>query len=600
MVCHKSCDHNQLIMIPGAGKSEPVHDVRVLQDVKMPMRDGVTLSAHIFLPTAEGRFPVIFERLPYGAHGGDRAEFYARRGYAFVTQNCRGRYGSEGHFYPFRDDTPDGLDSLDWICAQPWSNGRIGMLGGSYLGAVQWAVAGERHPGLQALVPNVMPCDLWKSCYWRNGALSLALTSLWTCLDIRGRTHDMGFLSSCDLNQFFRHLPLRTLDSAAGHPSESWQDFLAHPQYDDYWKRMNVIQDRFDQVEAPAFIMGGWYDYYPGASFDAFNHMRREARGKARECSRIIMGPWSHMLSSSPALGEVDFGPHSHPDLEPLALRWYDRLLKDMPTGILDEPPVTLFVMGINQWRHESEWPLARTRYTDYYLHSRGAADRDLEDGTLDLSPPRNEPPDRYVYDPDNPVPTLGGNHSVCWTEAFHLIKPGPFDQRPVEQRPDVLTYTTPPMEADTEVTGPILLHLYAATDAPDTDWTAKVVDVHPDRRAINITEGNLRARFRRSVHAPPELLEPGRVYAYTVELQPTSNVFLKGHRIRLEVSSSNFPLWDRNPNTGHEQGRDAELRIARQTVFHSSEYPSRIVLPVIPCGESLKAAACVVEPRAE
>ncbi len=577
-------------------KSEPIHGLRILRDVKVPMRDGVKLSANVFLPDAKGRFPVVFQRMPYGASGRDPGEFYAQRGYALVIQDCRGRHDSEGEFYPFRDDTPDGLDSLDWICAQPWSNGRVGMFGPSYLGGVQWAVAGERHPALQAIVPNVIPCDFWKSGYWRNGAFSLALNALWTCLEITSRTSDLGLIPSYDLNKFFRHLPLRTLDSYAGRPCEFWQDFLEHSQYDDYWKRMSVIRDRFDQVAVPAYIMCGWYDYYPGESFDAFNGMRSQARGRAREQSRIIMGPWSHLISLSSRLGEVDFGAHSHLAINALALRWFDCLLKDMDTGILSEPPVTIFVMGINEWRHENEWPLARTCFTDFYLHSRGAANRDLHDGLLSVVPPKDELPDQYIYNPDKPVPTLGGNHSICWGDAFHIIQPGPFDQRAVEQRPDVLTYTTPPMEADTEVTGPIVLHLYAATDAPDTDWTAKLVDVYPDGRAINLTEGNLRARFRKSIYEPPELLEPGKVYWYRIDIQPTSNVFRKGHRMRLEISSSNFPLWDRNPNTGHKQGLDDELRIARQTVFHNSEYPSRIVLPVIPSPESLSKTGKTIE----
>ena len=482
--------------LSAAAGSEPTYGVRILRDVKVAMRDGVHLSANVFLPDAQGRFPVIFQRMPYGASGRDPGEFYARRGYALVMQDCRGRHDSEGEFYPFRDDTPDGLDSLDWICAQPWSNGRVGMFGPSYLGGVQWALAGERHPALQAIVPNVIPCDFWKSGYWRNGAFSLALNALWTCLEIASRTSDLGLIPCYDLDKFFRHLPLRTLDSHAGRPCE-------HSQFDDYWKRMNVIQGRFDQVTSPAFIMCGWYDYYPGECFDAFNAMRRSARGDAGRRSRIIMGPWSHLISLAPTLGEVDYGVDSHLDINRLALRWFDSLLKDIDTGLLSEPPVMLFVMGINQWRHEHEWPLARTRYTDYYLYSTGRADRDMQDGRLSLDPPRDQPPDRYIYDPNDPVPTVGGNHSICWPDAFHVIQPGPFDQRAVEARPDVLTYTTPALEADTEVTGPIVLHLYAATDGPDTDWTAKLVDVHPDGRAINLTEGNLRARFRRSTSRP-------------------------------------------------------------------------------------------------
>jgi len=570
---------------PGAPRSEPVHGIRLLRDVKVPMRDGVKLSVNVFLPDTEGRFPVIFQRMPYGASGRDPGEFYAQRGYALVIQDCRGRHDSEGEFYPFRDDTPDGLDSLDWICAQPWSNGRVGMFGPSYLGGVQWAVATKRHPALQAIVPNVIPIDFWKSGYWRNGAFSLALNALWTCLEITSRTSDLGLIPSYDLDKFFRHLPLRTLDSYAGRPCEFWQDFLSHSQYDDYWRRMSFAHDHFDEIATPAFVMCGWYDYYPGDSFDALHGMRTLSRGKARKQSRLIMGPWSHLISLSPKLGEVDFGVPSHLDINSLALRWFDCLLKDMDTGILDEPPVTIFVMGINRWRQENEWPLARTKYTDFFLHSHGSAHNNIEDGKLRQAPPGGESPDHFTYDPAHPVPTVGGNHSICWGDAFHMIQPGPFDQRTVEDRPDVLTYTTAELDADMDITGPIMLHLYAATDGPDTDWTAKLVDVHPGGRAINLTEGNIRARFRRDVHAPPELLEPGKVYEYRIELQPTSNVFLKGHRIRLEISSSNFPLWDRNPNTGHAQGEDAELRVAHQTVLHSREYPSRLVLPLIPAG---------------
>jgi uncharacterized protein len=568
-----------------APRSEPVYGIRLLRDVKVPMRDGVRLSVNLFLPDTGGRFPVIFQRMPYGASGRDPGEFYARRGYAFVIQDCRGRHDSEGEFYPFRDDTPDGLDSLDWICAQPWSNGRIGMFGPSYLGAVQWAVAVKRHPALQAIAPNVIPCDFWKSGYWRNGAFSLALNALWTCLEISSRTSDLGLIPSYDLDALFRHLPLSTLDSFAGRPCEFWQDFLGHSQYDDYWRRMSVVHGHFDEVATPAFVMCGWYDYYPSEAFDALRGMRTQARGGARAHSRLIMGPWSHLISLSPTLGEVDFGAPSCLDINSLALRWFDCLLRDMDTGILDEPPLTIFVMGINEWRQETEWPLARTRFTDFFLHSSGSAGGRVEDGGLRLEQPGNEPPDQFTYDPENPVPTLGGNHSICWSDAFHVIRPGPFDQRAVEARPDVLTYTTARLDADTEVTGPVVLHLFAATDGPDTDWTAKLVDVHPDGRAMNLTEGNIRARFRRSIHDPPELLDPGRVYEYTIELQPTSNVFLEGHRIRLEVSSSNFPLWDRNPNTGHAQGQDAELRAARQTILHDARRPSRLVLPVIPPG---------------
>ena len=562
--------------------SEPIYEMNIHRDVRVPMRDGVHLSSNLFLPKTEGTFPLIFQRMPYGFSGHALGEFYARRGYAYMIQDCRGRYDSEGVFYPFVDDAHDGCDTLDWVVAQPWSNGRVGMFGPSYLGAVQWLLACEGHPALQAIVPNVMPCNLWKQGYWCNGAFSLALNALWTCLEISSRTSDLDMIPAYDLNAFFRHLPLSTLDEAAGGQSRFWRDFLAHSQYCDYWEEKSV-HTRFDQIRVPTFIMGGWYDYYPGEAFRSFCRLQETALSeKIRRRRKIIIGPWSHLISEASTLGQMDFGEHSHIDINALALRWFDSLLKDIDTGIEDESPVTIFIMGVNEWRHEQEWPLARTQYTEYYFHSNGRAGDEPEDGVLSTMIPGDEPPDRYTYDPNNPVPTLGGNHSICWRDAFHVIQPGPFDQREVEAREDVLVYTTTSLDTPLEVTGPVKITLYAATDTPDTDWTAKLVDVYPDGRAMNLTEGIIRARFRESIYKPPKLLQPGKVCEYTIELQPTSNVFLQGHRIRVDLTSSNFPLWDRNPNTGHEQGKDAVIRVAHQTVYHNSRYPSRITLPII------------------
>jgi len=561
-------------------RSEPIHDVRILRDVKVPMRDGVQLSCNIFLPRAAGQFPVIFQRMPYGASGVDPGVFYARRGYAHVMQDCRGRFDSEGEFYPFREDGPDGYDTLDWICAQEWSNSRVGMFGPSYLGIVQWRLAVEQHPALQAIVPNVCPNDFWRQGWYCNGAQSLALTGLWSCLEVSSRTSDLGLIPAYDLDRFFRHLPLVTLDEYAGRRDEYWQEIVHNGRNGAFWEGLNLFR-KFDRITAPAFIMGGWYDYYAGECFENWLQLRERGGERARQLSRVIIGPWQHLISLSSSLGEVDFGEESHLDINQLALRWFDCLLKDMDTGIRDEPPVTIFVMGINQWRQESEWPLAHTHFMDFFLHSDGTAASG--GGQLLGEAPGNQPADHFSYDPDDPVPTLGGNHSICWPDAYDTIQPGPFDQRSVETRADVLTYTSPPLDRDTEVTGPVVVRLFAATDGPDTDWTAKLVDVHPDGRAINLTEGVIRARFRKSIYEPPELLEPGAVYEYTIKLQPTSNVFLKGHRIRLDISSSNFPLWDRNPNTGHAHGLDAELRVARQTILHDSRHPSRVVLPFIP-----------------
>ena len=552
-------------------------NMRILRDLRIPMRDGVQLSANLFRPAGNGRFPVILQRVPYGVSGYPECDFWVKRGYAFMEQDCRGRFDSEGTFYPFVDDAKDGYDTLTWISQQEWSDGTIGMYGLSYWGSVQWLVAPLQHPNLKAISPSVICGDYWKRSYWCDGAFSLALSSLWLCLEVSARSSDLNLIPAYDLKDFFLHLPLIDLDEHAGRRSQFWRDYLTHSQDDAFWKRIS-IRDKYDSIDIPVFIMGGWYDYYAGEGFTNFVNLK--AAGKK---AKIIMGPWSHMISSSTGVGELDFGAHSKIELRELLWRWYEELLQGKKNGILDEPPVTIFVMGTNEWRHENEWPLARTKFTPYYLHSNGDARSNTEGGSLSLTPPGHEPPDLFRYDPANPVWTLGGNHSICWPEAYHVIQPGPFDQRKVEEREDVLVYTSPALEADVEVTGPVSVVLHAASSAPDTDFVARLVDVYPDGRAINITEGVIRARFRESVHQPPKLMQPGITYEFRIELQPTSNVFKKGHRIRLDVTSSCFPLWDRNPNTGHPQGMDAELRVADQTVCHDAAHLSHILLPIIP-----------------
>ncbi|MBM3458375.1 MAG: CocE/NonD family hydrolase, partial [Armatimonadetes bacterium] len=294
--------------------------------------------------------------------------------------------------------------------------------------------------------------------------------------------------------------------------------------------------------------------------------------------SRLIVGPWAHALSVSPRTGDVDFGPHSQVDLDAMELRWFDYWLKGEENGILDEPPLRLFIMGVNEWRDEREWPLARTDWQRWYLHSGGRANTILGDGALSPAQPGAESPDHFQYDPRFPVQTMGGNN-CC---SPHIVPWGPYDQRPVEMRSDVLVYSSAPLNAPLEVTGPIQLVLYAETDAPDTDWTGKLVDVSPSGYAMNLCDGILRARYRES-RSEPKLLTSGKVYRYEIDLGVTGHVFRTGHSLRLEVSSSNFPRFDRNPNTGHPIGADAELRTAHQTVHHSEAGPSHLVLPVIP-----------------
>ena len=366
------------------------------------------------------------------------------------------------------------------------------------------------------------------------------------------------------------------MDERAGRTLPFWKDWIRNPTYSDDWAAAN-LETRWNEITVPALIMGGWYDIFITGSFSSFNGLRVNGRTPQARKSKLIVGPWPHALSQSTRTGDVDFGAASMVDLNLLELQWLDHWLKDADNGITDGPPLRLFIMGTNQWRDEHEWPLARTSWQKWHLHSAGNAGTLRGDGALSADAPAGEPPDHFVYDPLYPVQTLGGN-----TFSPPTIPWGPYDQRPAEMRTDVLCYTSDPLEADIEVTGPVKAVIYASTDAPDTDWTAKLVDVSPTGYAKNLCDGIIRARYRESL-SEPTLLEPGTVYEYEIDLAVTANVFLKGHCIRVDISSSNFPRFDRNPNTGHRFGMDAETRPARQTVHHSTAHPSHILLPVIP-----------------
>ena len=551
--------------------------VRMELDVKVPMRDGVKLSADLYLPDILGPHPVVLIRTPYDNNGAaliEKGRRLANNGYACVIQDCRGRWDSEGVYYAFHQEGPDGYDTQEWVGRQPWSNGKIGTSGGSYVGTTQWTSAPHRSPFLKCMVPRVTPSNYWESPNYTQGAFQLGVLMTWG-MRTNGRTAQS--IEYHHWTELFRTLPLIDADRAAGRELAFWKDWVRHPSDDEYWQQISN-EDKWGQIEAPAFNMGGWFDLYSKATFVNFNGLRLHGGSPQARQSKLICGPWPHGLSLSPRTGDVDFGAGSMADLEGMELRWFDHWLKGEQNGILAEAPLRLFVMGENQWRDEWEWPLARTQWQPWYLHSEGQANSLLGDGMLTPTAPGDEPPDQYVYDPRYPVQTLGGNN-CC---SPHIVPWGPYDQRPLEMRGDVLCYTSAPLEADLEVTGPIKLVLYAATDGLDTDWTGKLVDVRPDGYAMSLCDGIVRARYREGGKAP-RLLEEGRIYEYEIDLWVTANLFKKGHCLRLEVSSSNFPRFDRNPNTGHEFGMDSELRAARQRVHHSRAYASHLLLPVIP-----------------
>ena len=417
-------------------------------------------------------------------------------------------------------------------------------------------------------------CDYFSGLVYLGGALQLSELMTWG-MRTHGRTAQS--IDFQNWTEAFRSLPLIDVDEAAGRHLEFWKDWLRHPAYDEYWAHLDD-EKRWGQIVVPAFNMGGWYDLYATQTFTNFNGLRRHGGSPQARQSRITVGPWPHALSQSPRTGDVDSGTHSMVDLEAEELRWFDYWLKGIDNGIVDEPPLRLFIMGVNEWRDEREWPLSRTEWQNWYLSSEGQANSLLGDGILTTQEPGDQTPDEFTYDPHYPVQTNGGNN-CC---SPHIVPWGPYDQRPVEMRGDVLCYTSAPLDDDLEVTGPIEVVLHAATDGADTDWTAKLVDVAPSGYAVNLCDGIIRARYRESM-SEPSLLEPGEVYAYTIDTGVTGNVFRKGHRIRLEISSSNFPRFDRNPNTGRDIGTDAEVRPAQQTVHHSRACPSHIQLPVIP-----------------
>jgi len=555
--------------------------VEARYNVKVPMRDGVNLSADIYFPKEQkGPFPVVLSRTPYDnmTEGTvDSGLFFAQNGYAFVAQDARGRNDSDGEFDPFRNEFDDGHDTVEWIGAHSWCDGNVGMVGGSYVGNVQWQAAAMGSRYLKAIVPRVIGNNLHEAPQYQGGAFQLGWSALWA-FRYDGRTRQDIFIYNWE--QLFPTLPLRKLGEAAGKDIQFFQDWLDHPDYDDYWKNQ-AIERRFQDIKIPILQIGGWYDFFTAGTFENFVGMRQSGGTDiSRDNQRVVMGPWVHMASAMTHAGEVDFGKASVLDLQEVELRWFDHWLKGIDNGAERDAPLRIFVMGANRWRDEQEWPLARTRFTPYYLHSGGRANSLLGDGTLSTQAPGDEPADRFVYDPAFPVPTRGGNN-CCVPE---IVPWGAYDQRPVEHRRDVLVYTSEPLDEDLEVTGPVVAKIFAGTDGLDTDFTAKLVDVAPDGYAKNLCDGIIRGRYRESTERQV-LLEPGTVYEFTIDLWPTGNVFLKGHRIRVDISSSNFPRFDRNPNTGHTFAEDAEIRVADQQVLHDGAHASHIILPVIPKG---------------
>ncbi len=559
-------------------------------DVPVPMRDGVALATNVWLPEGPGPFPALLIRTPYGK---DDAGLYGNpklpdvfalveAGYAVVAQDVRGTSRSPGTFVPHTREGPDGLDTLTWLAAQPWCDGAVGMWGGSYMGFTQWQAAPHDVPALRAIAPVMSSADPY-GAPWRSpgGALSQDAVLTWGTLSaLRNLRRDSGdpadaaTLLSGLADPRLLHEPLPIADRGPLTRSLPWLgQVLGHPERDGFWRDIAAI-DQCDRITVPALHIGGWYDVFIGETVRSYTMMRRHGgSAAARDGQRLIIGPWSHAdgtdLGTYPDRSFGLAGSIKAAGVTEAHLRFFDRWVRGRPdTG--DDPRVRLFVMGLDQWRDEPDWPLPDTRHTGFFLTG---------DGVLTRETPSEKATDTFRYDPRDPVPSLGGTVLAAASGAY----PGPADQTAVETREDVLCFTTAVLERPVEVTGHVTLVLHVSSSAPDTDFTGKLVDVHPDGQAILLCEGIQRVRYRESL-TEPTLLEPGTVGELTLDLGVTANVFLPGHRIRLEVSSSNFPRYDRNPNTGGPVATAGEddLVVAVNHVHHGPAHPSRLVLPLI------------------
>ena len=568
-------------------------------NVPVRMRDGVTLRADVFRPDAPGRFPVILMRTPYGKEAtAPNAKRFVPYGYVFVTQDTRGRFESEGDsYYPLIHEANDGYDSVEWAAAQPWSDGNVGTTGQSYLCAVQYLLAPTRPPHLRAMFATSAPSD-WHECWVYRGPgvldfgwlLPYCLMMVPDHLKRIGRKDLLGgineyYPSPTQMNLYdglkdehFRHLPIYDWVERLKDAVPYLKDYLDHPGADDYWNRTSV-RPKVNEISVPIFHVASWYDGFLEGGLNLFTGIRQHGlTPEARSGQRLLVGPWPHLYpfdSATSQAGELDMGPDARIRLQDMAHRWFDHWLKGIDQGIGEEKPVTLFVMGDNVWREENEWPLARTQYTPFYLHSAGKANSLSGDGMLSVAKPAAEKTDSFVYDPSDPVPTRGGA----------LLGPnptGPCDQREIESRDDVLVYTGEVLDKDLEITGPIVMKLFAATSAADTDFTAKLADVWPNGYVQNIQDGIVRARYRER-KSTPSPIKPGEIYEYTIDLWATSHVLKPGHRLRVEISSSNFPHYDRNLNTGGALFKETNPVRASQTIFHDGAHPSHIILPIIP-----------------
>jgi putative CocE/NonD family hydrolase len=572
-----------LLMI-GAG-SAPAQDTSVVKypmlvryNVRVPMRDGVRLSINVFQPRSNTKHSTVMILTPYGKDLGNPLEeawSFVRRGYAFVSIDARGRYDSDGEFTPNRGDGPDGSDVMNWIARQRWSDGRIATYGGSYLGKVQWEMAKQNNPHHVAIMSYVSPADDWNDESRYNGVPKLDLMYTWM-MGMYGRVGHPA--AGFDWGKLMQGLPLTSLDTAAGRDFPFWRQLMLHDRLDAFWlpSQMTGSYGKFDIA---SFNVTGWYEGQLKGAVQNFTNAVKYS--KTPSAHMLVVGPWLHGVNRNRVIGDRDAGPHAIINLDSIRNAWLDSRLMGAPK--VDLPRVLYFLPVKNEWRSASAWPVPGTTFTSFYLASGGNANTLNGDGALGADGSvRRAPSDTFTYDPANPTPSLSSRTAG----ARGGLPQGSVDNRKNEERADVLVYTGEPLAEGMEVTGPLRATIYVSTNVVDTDIALKVLDVYPDGRAHNITEGIARAKYRNSYSAP-ELMRPGQVYKIDVELFPTSNWFEAGHRIRLEVASSDFPNFARNLNTANSDS-GTEMKVAHTTILHSSQYPSAVVLPVVSAGKTV------------
>ena len=571
-------------------------DVRFMWDIPVPMRDGVKLSADIYLTEADQGHPVILLRTPYdniAPHIVETAQYFSGKGYVVVLQDVRGRFDSEGQFEPRLNEGKDGYDTIEWIAEQTWSNGKIGTMGGSYLATVQWLAARERPPHLVTMVTTATGGLRWMHDEnYTNGKFPL-FQFRWLNLT-GGRTmqhypfeplssNRPGIASPYSFNKIIRTRPLKDADKALGRTNTHWRAWLEHNTYDEYWQQMS-FEDHFDKVDLPALHITGWFDNCQWGEMYQYSQMVVRSVGGGDK-QWLLVGPWDHSGCGQPQprLGDLEFTQDAVLDIKAIHLRWFDYWLKGEANGQDGDSKVKIFTMGRNDWREEPAWPVPKMQPVEYYLHSGGKANTLGGDGTLDTITPGDEPSDRYIYNPEDPVPSVLDPDSPSPPTDVNVLT---MDYRYAQRREDMLVYTSAPLEAELEVTGTAFITLYAASDCVDTDWMALLCDVSPDGKSIPLTSAVMRASYRAGacqIDSPaPSPISPGEVYEYTIEFLATSMAFQPGHRLRVAVTSSLYPAYDLNPNTGAPIGEDVPSRLASQIVYHNAEYPSHVLLPVV------------------